>query len=47
MDSCLRIRFFLEKKKKMYEKMYKKLTKEDYQAPIVDEELDTEATPEA
>ena len=37
----------LEKKKKMYEKMYKKLTKEDYQAPIVDEELDTEATPEA
>ena len=37
----------LEKKKKVYEKMYKKLTKEDYQAPIVDEELDTEATPEA
>ena len=37
----------LEKKKKMYEKMYKKLTKEDYQAPIVDEELNTEATPEA
>ena len=37
----------LEKKKKMYEKMYKKLTKEDYQAPIVDEELDTEATTEA
>jgi hypothetical protein len=36
----------LEKKKKMYERMYKKLTKEDYQAPIVDEELDTEATPE-
>lgn len=37
----------LEKKKKMYEKMYKKLTKEEYKAPIVDEELDTEATPEA
>ena len=37
----------LEKKRKMYEKMYKKLTKEDYQAPIVDEELNTEATPEA
>ena len=37
----------LEKKKKMYERMYKKLTKEDYQAPIVDEELDTEATTEA
>ena len=36
----------LEKKRKVYEKMYKKLTKEDYQAPIVDEELDTEATPE-
>lgn len=40
----------LEKKKSMYEKMYKKLTKEDYKAPIVDEELTTEeeaTTPEA
>jgi len=33
----------LEKKKKMYEKLYKKLTKEDYQAPIVDEEVVAEA----
>ena len=36
----------LEKKKTFYERMYKKLTKEEYKAPIVDEELDTEATPE-
>ena len=32
----------LEKKKKMYERMYKKLTKEDYQAPIVDEDITPE-----
>ena len=36
----------LEKKKKMYERMYKKLTKEDYQAPIVDEELNEESIPD-
>ena len=36
----------LEKKRAMYEKMYKKLTKEDYKAPVVDEELDIDPTPE-
>jgi hypothetical protein len=36
----------LEKKKSFYEKLYKRETKEDYRAPIVDEELNTEATPE-
>ena len=38
----------LEKKEKkcFMKKCTKNLTKEDYQAPIVDEELDTEATPE-
>ena len=32
----------LEKRKTMYERMYKKLTKEDYRAPIVDEDITPE-----
>ena len=32
----------LEKRKTMYEKVYKRLTKEDYRAPIVDEDITPE-----